>query len=96
MEIARHRVYSHPDKYVRHIYGEHEVGGTGWLYLSAVPFEQIGFRTDLGTTPYPEYTKGFLVTVPLILFGVPALLGGVSALADRKEEIRESDGWTNE
>ena len=94
MEIARHRVYSHPDKYVHQIYGEHEVGGTCWLYLSAVPFEQIGFRTDLGTTPYPEYTKQFLVSVPLILFGVPALLLGLNELADRKEEVRENRGWT--
>ena len=31
LEIARHRIYSHPDEYVHHIYGEHEVGGTrGW------------------------------------------------------------------
>jgi formate dehydrogenase iron-sulfur subunit len=91
MEIARHRVYSHPDKYVHHIYGEHEGGGTGWLYLSAVPFEQLGFRTDLGTTPYPEYTKQFLVSVPLILFGVPALLLGLHELADRKEELKAGE-----
>ncbi|HEY5898174.1 MAG TPA: 4Fe-4S dicluster domain-containing protein [Burkholderiales bacterium] len=90
MEIARHRVYSHPDKYVHQIYGENEVGGTGWLYLSAVPFDQIGFRTDLGTTPYPEYTKQFLVSVPMILFGVPAFLLGLNQLADRKNEARES------
>ncbi|OGA53385.1 MAG: hypothetical protein A3G25_06220 [Betaproteobacteria bacterium RIFCSPLOWO2_12_FULL_63_13] len=94
MEIARHRVYSHPDKYVHQIYGEQEAGGTGWLYLSAVPFDQIGFRTDLGTTPYPEYTKQFLVSVPLVLFGVPALLLGLSELSDRKNEVRESEGWT--
>jgi formate dehydrogenase iron-sulfur subunit len=30
-------------KYIDHIYGAEEVGGTGWLYLSSVPFEQIGF-----------------------------------------------------
>lgn len=94
MEIARHRVYSHPDQYVHQIYGEHEAGGTGWLYLSAVPFDQIGFRVDLGTTPYPEYTKNFLVSVPLVLFGVPALLLGLSELTDRKNEVRENEGWT--
>lgn len=96
MEIARHRVYNHPDRYVHQIYGEHDAGGTGWLYLSAVPFEQLGFRTDLGTTPYPEYTKNFLVSVPLLLFGVPALLGGMSVLTERKKELRESHGWTDE
>jgi formate dehydrogenase iron-sulfur subunit len=93
MEIARHRVYSHPDKYVHQIYGENEAGGTGFLYLSAVPFEQIGFRTDLGTTPYPEYTKQFLASVPFILFGVPAFLLGLSELTDRKKEVRESQEW---
>ncbi|MEE9450439.1 MAG: 4Fe-4S dicluster domain-containing protein [Ignavibacteriaceae bacterium] len=96
MEIARHRVYNHPEKYVHKIYGEHEVGGTGWLYLSSAPFEQIGFRTDLGTTPYPEYTKEFLFSVPLVLFGVPALLLGLNLLTERKNESNKNDGWTNE
>jgi formate dehydrogenase iron-sulfur subunit len=68
------------------------VGGTGWLYLSAVPFDQIGFRTDLGTTPYPEYTKQFLVSVPMILFGVPAFLLGLNQLAERKDEVHEAEG----
>jgi Fe-S-cluster-containing dehydrogenase component len=80
LEIARHRIYNHPDDYVHHIYGEHEVGGTGYIYLSAVPFDQIGFRTDLGTRPYPEYTKEFLYSVPMVLFGVPAFLLGLNAL----------------
>ncbi len=96
MEVARHRVYNHPDKYVHKIYGEHEVGGTGWLYLSAVPFEQIGFRTDLGTTPYPEFTKEFLFSVPLVLFGIPALLLGLNLLTDRKNELSKNEGWKNE
>jgi len=96
MEVARHRVYSHPDKYVRHIYGEHEAGGTGWLYLSAVPFEQLGFRTDLGTTPYPEYTREFLISVPLVEFGVPAFLLALNMLTERKEEVQESQGWGDE
>jgi formate dehydrogenase iron-sulfur subunit len=94
MEIARHRVYSHPEQYVHHIYGENEAGGTGWLYLSAVPFNQIGFRTDLGTTPYPEYTREFLISIPLIEFGVPAFLLGLNALTDRKDELRKNDEWT--
>ena len=93
MEVARHRVYNHPDKYVHKIYGEHEVGGTGWLYLSAVPFEQIGFRTDLGTTPYPEYTKEFLISVPLVLFAIPAFLLGLNLLTERKNELSENERW---
>ncbi len=96
MEVARFRIYNHPDKYVHKIYGEYEVGGTDWLYLSAVPFDQIGFRTDLGTTPYPEYTKEFLFSVPLVLFSVPALLLGLNLLSDRKNELSRNEGWKNE
>ncbi len=94
MEIARVRIYNHPSQYVRHIYGEHEVGGTGWLYLSAVPFEQLGFRTDLGTTPYPEYTKEFLYSVPILDFGLPTMLVGLKLLTDqaRRKEGDDEDG----
>jgi hypothetical protein len=86
IEVARVRIYNHPARYVQKIYGEHEVGGTGWLYLAEVPFEQLGFRTDLGTTPYPEFTRDFLYSVPVVLFGLPALLYGLSLLADRQDE----------
>ena len=91
LEIARHRIYNHPDEYVHQIYGEHEVGGTGYIYLSAVPFDQIGFRTDLGTTPYPEYTKEFLYAVPMVLFGVPAFLLGLNALIGGKQPGEETE-----
>jgi hypothetical protein len=90
MEIARVRVYRHPEEYVHKIYGMNEVGGTGWLYLSAVPFDQIGFRTDLGTTPYPDFTTDFLYAVPVVLFGLPAFLMGLNLLARSNEE--ESSG----
>ena len=94
MEIARVRIYNHPTRYQHKIYGEHEVGGTGWLYLAAVPFEQLGFRTDLGTTPYPEHTRDFLYAVPVVLFGVPVLLYGMSLLAgpDEEEDVLDEDG----
>jgi formate dehydrogenase beta subunit len=94
MEVARVRIYNHPERYQHQIYGEHEVGGTGWLYLAAVPFDQLGFRTDLGTTPYPEYTKEFLYAVPVVFFGVPALLYGLSVLADRRNSAARGAGPT--
>ena len=85
LEIARVRIYNHSERYVHHIYGEHEVGGAGWLYLASVPFDQIGFRTDLGTTPYPEFTKEFLYSVPVIFLLAPTFLYGLSHLSDRSE-----------
>jgi len=75
---ARSRMAQEPERYVDHIYGEHEVGGTSVLYLSAVPFEQLGFRTDLGDRPSPESTKEFLYAVPFVLTILPVFLAGLS------------------
>ena len=84
LETAKERIYGDPDKYHHRVYGEHEVGGTGWLYVSAVPFEQIGFRTDLGTTAYPEYTKQFLYSVPVVLLLWPAMLLALNKATEKE------------
>ena len=86
------RIYGEQGKYIPHIYGEHEVGGTGYLYLSAVPFDQIGLRTDLGATPYPEFSKGFLYSVPIVLLLWPTFLIGVNTLTGRKNDVRRAQG----
>ena len=89
IDEARTRIYKNPDDYIHQIYGEHEVGGTGYMYLSAVPFEKLGFRTDLGTTPYPEYTKTFLYSVPVVLTLWPAFLLALNKATKREEEDAE-------
>lgn len=91
LDEARTRIYQNPDKYVHHIYGEHEVGGTSWLYISSVPFEDIGFRTDLGTTPYPVYTQGFLSAVPLVLIIWPAILMGCHWWSNNKKKAQRTE-----
>jgi formate dehydrogenase iron-sulfur subunit len=86
LEMARQRIRENPDQYVDHIYGETEAGGTNWLYLSAVPFDQLGLPTQLGSKPFVELTKGFLVAVPLLYVMVPPALAGISALTRRRNE----------
>jgi formate dehydrogenase iron-sulfur subunit len=72
---------------VDHIYGEREMGGTSWLYLSGVPFETIGMRMDLGVTPAPELTAGALGAVPMVVGLWPVLLTGIYAMNKRKDKI---------
>ena len=91
IKLARERIRNKPDRYIDHIYGEHEVGGTGWMYLSRVPFEDLGFPTDLSKTPSPEYTKEFLSFVPLVLVVWPALLGGFYLFSKRREQIEQEE-----
>jgi len=82
---GRRRILENPDDYVDHIYGEREVGGTGVLYLASVPFDQLGFRTDLSREAYPTFTKEFLYAVPMVLTLLPPLLLGVSRATKREE-----------
>ena len=89
LEIAKSRIYQTPDQYVHHIYGEHEVGGTGWLYISQIPFERLGFRADLGTRPYPEFTWPFLSAVPFVLMLWPPFLMGLYAFRKGKGETAQ-------
>ena len=89
---ARRRIQDNPGTYVDHIYGEHEAGGTSWLYLSPVPFEELGFNTKVETSPYPELTKGFLYSVPSVFVLWPALLLGIheaTAPRDQEEEVTD-------
>lgn len=49
LALGRKMIADGKGKYVDHIYGEHEVGGTNWLYLSEEPFEVSGLRTHNST-----------------------------------------------
>ena len=90
LKLARDRISSESHEYVDHIYGEYEVGGTDWLYISGVPFGLLGFPMDLVTTPFPELTRGFLSMVPLVLVAWPALLGGIYLMSSQREQTAET------
>ncbi len=53
---ARRRLADHPERYVPRIYGETDAGGTQCLYLSHVPFEDLGLPA-VGDRPLPDYTE---------------------------------------
>jgi formate dehydrogenase iron-sulfur subunit len=92
LDEARRRIYTEPDRYVSHVYGEHEAGGTSWLYLSSVPFERLGFRTDLAEESYPALAKEFLYAVPLVLTLVPPFLLGLNRATAPKDGDDDEGG----
>jgi formate dehydrogenase iron-sulfur subunit len=87
IKIARNRIEKNPDKYIDHIYGEHEAGGTNWIYISGVPFEEIGFPKNVPNKPPIELTKGFLSSVPLVFTIWPALFGMCYAAVRHQDEV---------
>jgi len=91
LKIAKERIRKYPDRYVNHVYGEHEMGGTNWLYLSGTPFSDIGMREDLGVTPAPDLTSGALGAVAMVVGLWPVLLTGIYAMSKRKEKVAAED-----
>lgn len=87
---ARQRLASAPDKYVNHIYGETEIGGTSWMYLSPVPFEQLGFPT-LGTEPVTVNVERAMGAVPSVLLGVAVAMTGVYAVSKRRQKVNQGE-----
>ena len=91
LKVARKRIIESPEKYIDHIYGEREVGGTSWLYISGVPFEQLGFPTDLPEKPLIELSKGYMSTVPVIFTTFPAIFGMVYAVMRHNEQAASKE-----
>ncbi|MCC7292161.1 MAG: 4Fe-4S dicluster domain-containing protein [Phycisphaerales bacterium] len=87
LQLARKKIESDPQRYVDHVYGEHEAGGTCWLYIAGRPFEELGFPSNVDTTPYAERTAQFLSTVPFIQTIWPAVLMGAYAFSQRRETL---------
>ena len=85
IKIANQRIRNNPDLYVDHIYGEHEMGGTHWMYLSGVPFDELAFNMHLSNEPILNNVKDFLGTVPMVLAIWPALFTGFHLLATNKK-----------
>lgn len=88
LQEARERIAASRDKYVNHIYGEKEVGGTSWLYLSPVPFEKLGFPV-LSSEPVTLDVERAMGAVPPVLFGVAAAMAGIYWLAKRRDRISQ-------
>lgn len=93
IKVARNRIKRDPDRYVDHILGEHEVGGTSWLYLSSKEFNELEFPA-LGKNPAPGVSESiqhgiFAYFVPPV--SLYALLGGIMWIAKRRKELKEEE-----
>jgi len=79
LDIAYTRLRQFPDRYVDHIYGETEIGGTSWLYLSAVDFSKTELPV-LTSQAIPEMTETIQHGIfkhfvpPLLLYGLLGLI----------------------
>jgi len=93
LQVAKSRIKQKPDKYFDHIYGEYEVGGTSWLYLSGTDFSNLDFPR-LGEDPAPATSES--IQHGLFRYFVPpvalyTLLGGIMWITKRKENSEDEE-----
>jgi formate dehydrogenase iron-sulfur subunit len=83
---ARRRLYE-DSNYVQRIYGAEEMGGTSVLFLSDVPFEELGFVTPPSSQPLPVLTATALNDVPTVITVGTALLAVLYWITRRRQEV---------
>ncbi len=85
LEEAHRRIAT--GRYVPRVYGEEEVGGTSVLYLSDVPFEELGFPVSLPSTPLSTYTWRVTRLIPPTALGIL----GVLTLLHRRRRLEAAE-----
>jgi formate dehydrogenase iron-sulfur subunit len=79
LKLAYSKIKQHPDRYVNHVYGEHEAGGTSWLYLAGVDFTATELPS-LDSKSIPEITESIQHNIfkafvsPIALYGLLGLV----------------------
>lgn len=86
LKEAERRLKKYPDRYVNKVYGKEEAGGTSVLYLSSLPFDELGFK-PVTQRALPEYTWQALRLVPGIFLTVGGGLTALSWITHRKERL---------
>ncbi len=83
LKEANRRISNSPGKYVNHIYGKDEAGGTSWIYISGTPFEALGFNKDVPSIELPSLTWAYISKIPAVI-GVVLTAGAVSWAITRR------------
>jgi formate dehydrogenase iron-sulfur subunit len=87
---AGRRMAQNPGKYVNHIYGKDEAGGTSWIYISGVPFETLGFNMTIPAQVFPDLTWAYISKIPSVI-GVVIAAGVVSWAITRRNKNMDKE-----
>jgi formate dehydrogenase iron-sulfur subunit len=85
LEEAQRRVLL-DSKYVKHIYGTEEAGGTSVFFISDVAFEKLGF-VQAPTQPMPVLTANALGDIPTVVIVGGSLLAGLYWITNRRKVV---------
>jgi Fe-S-cluster-containing dehydrogenase component len=96
---AHARIEEHPGRYIDHVYGETENGGTSYLILSHVPFEELGLPA-IGSQPVSQVSQQLVdVTLPFALTwgaALAAVSAGVKYMREQTDPNAQQNDLTEE
>jgi len=87
LKKAKARIQKEPDKYIDHVWGEKEVGGTSVLYISDTSLDFLGWSDKLSEIPPPQLTWGVLKKVPFEFIGMGVLMGSIYWITGRRKKV---------
>jgi len=88
---AHRRIAAEPGRYVDHVYGEAEAGGTSVLYVSGVAFDAVGLDTAVSREPYPRLTWSVLSKLPNVVSVAGVALAGIWWITGRRDDVRRAE-----
>jgi len=86
LEEARRRAAKRPPGSTFTLYGEHEAGGTSWLYLTPCEPKLLGLG-QVRKASYAAFTRPAMAALPAIILAGPPLLVGIRAFARRRKAV---------
>ena len=86
LQLAHTRIAQSPEKYIDHVYGEHENGGTSTFYISPVPFEQLGFPVTERQESPAEFNRLVTHGTPVVAAGVAIGMTGIYLAIERQSK----------
>jgi formate dehydrogenase iron-sulfur subunit len=89
LERAHRIIHEHPGRYLPHVWGETELGGTSILYVSDVDLAALGWPSA-ETPAIPALTEPVIEKTPVL--GGAVLMGvwGLSAIIERRQRLMSS------
>jgi len=88
IKTAREKINSQPEKYLNHIYGEEEFGGTSVIYITDTELDKLGLQTKIGSHSIADFTWPIISKTPVLGFTVAALLTGTHFIINRRIKLQ--------
>ncbi|MFH1687932.1 MAG: 4Fe-4S dicluster domain-containing protein [bacterium] len=86
LKEAHSRISNDPERYIQHVWGEEEFGGTCILYVSDVDLKELGW-TELMTTGISSLTTPLIEKTPFIGGGVAVGLLALDWVIKRRMQL---------